>query len=107
MHISKKAALILVPTLLVGAHARAWSANSDQAAANGTQVVTAEKNYSNLLDLFNPVAHGIDSRAHAQAQTCKVSEIYSRHDVVGDPESCIMGRYVIGGGASFAPATAR
>ncbi len=105
MHVSKKAAVILAPALLFGAHARAWSANTDQSTANNAQIVAADRDYGKLLNLLNPIARGIDSQRRPQ-QNCKGSEIYSQHDVVGDPESCVMGRYGNAIGASFAPATA-
>lgn len=34
-----------------------------------------------------------DSVQHPTAKACKQDTLYSQHDVIGDPESCIMNRF--------------
>jgi hypothetical protein len=36
------------------------------------------------------------------ANHCKPSQLYSLHDVVGDPETCVMSRFTLGGDGSAA-----
>jgi hypothetical protein len=97
MHVSKKALVILVPSLMFGLGALAWSASSDQLPIDA-QVVPAGPNSNSLLYVLKPVATS-DSTPHQPKQNCRAPQMYSQHDVVGDPEGCFMGRYTIGGGS--------
>jgi hypothetical protein len=96
MHVSKKVAVLLIPSLLFGLGAPAWSASSDHATSVNTQIVSANSEGNSLLDLVSPVLTPTDSVAKQPAQNCKASHMYSQHDVVGDPESCVMGHYGVG-----------
>jgi hypothetical protein len=104
MHISKKAVVILLPSFLFGVGTRAWSANSDQGVSNA-QVAPASTDANNLFNLLRPVLTNADPTLTQPKQTCGPSQMYSQHDVVGDPESCIRGLYGYGLGSAFAPAT--
>jgi hypothetical protein len=104
MHFSKKAVVILAPSLLFGVGTRAWSASSDQAAPINAQVVPANTNVTNLLNLLRPVLTNANPTPAEPRQNCTPSQMYSQHDVVGDPESCLMGHYYgVGIGQTFAP----
>jgi hypothetical protein len=106
MHFSKKAVVILLPSLLFGFGTRAWSASSDQAISSNAQVVPANTNSSSLLSVLRPILTNTDRTSGQRNQNCTASQMYTQHDVVGDPESCIKGHYGVGVGENFAPVTA-
>ena len=89
MNIVKTTAVALMSSLLIGgACVRAWSAANNSAAPTASAEVmpanTAAPALLALRVLFGP---SVDD--------------YSQHDIVGDPQACIMGRLtVIGGGVA-------
>ncbi len=91
MRVSKKAVVILRPSLLCGLSVPAWSASSDYAASINTQMVHANPASNSLLGVLSSVLTGTDPAPDQPTQNCKASQIYSPHDVVEDPESCLMG----------------
>jgi hypothetical protein len=101
MHVSKKAVVILMPSLLFAFGARAWSASSDHAASISAQEVRANPESNSLLGFLAPVLTNTAPISSQPKQSCKVSQMYSEHDVVGDPESCVMGHYGVGFGQNF------
>src|SRR5690348_11856176 len=103
MHAWKKAVMILVPSLLFGVGSPAWSASSDQPAPINAQVVPADHNNNSLLGLLSPVVTAADPTPRQPKQNCNPSQMYSQHDVVGDPESCLMSHYGAGIGQTFVP----
>jgi hypothetical protein len=103
MRISKKAVVILVPSLLFGLGVPAWSASSDQAAPINAQAMPASPNGNSLLDMLSPILANTDTSPRQPKQNCKAPQMYSQHDVVGDPESCFMNRFSAGPGSTFAP----
>jgi hypothetical protein len=100
MGMPKKAIVVLIPSLLFGFGAPAWSGTAKQAAPTSTsaQVMPASPNSNSLLGMVNWLA-ATDTHAAPRKPdaNCKASHLYSGHDVVGDPEACIMGQYTIGG----------
>jgi hypothetical protein len=101
MRIPKKAVVILVPSLLFGLGGPAWSASPDQAAPINAQVMPASPAGNSLLDMLSPILTNTDSSPRQPKQNCKAPQMYSQHDIVGDPESCFMGRLSIGSGSNF------
>src|ERR1700751_1820468 len=99
MGMSKKAVVLLIPSLLFGIGAPAWSGTAEQVAPTKAQVMPASSS-NTLLGLLNSVLTGTDPTPRQPKNQCKASHMYSQHDVVGDPEACIMGRYTIGSGSS-------
>jgi hypothetical protein len=99
MGMSKKAVVLLIPSLLFGIGAPAWSGTAEQAAPTNAQVMPASSS-NTLLGLLNSVLTGTDPTPRQPKSQCKASHMYSQHDVVGDPEACIMGRYTIGNGST-------
>jgi hypothetical protein len=98
--------VILMPSLLFGLSAPAWSASSDYAAPISAQGVRANPESNSLLGFLTPVLTATEPAPGQPAQSCKASQMYSQHGVVGDPESCLMGKYGVGVGQNFAaPAT--
>jgi len=99
MGMSKKTVLVLVPGLLFGIGAPAWSGTAEQAAPINAQVMPASPKGNTLLGLLNSILTGTDPSPRQSKSECKASHLYSQHDVVGDPEGCFMGRYTIGNGS--------
>ena len=99
MGMSKKAIVVLVPSLLFGISAPAWSGTAGQAAPTNAQVMPANSTSNMLLEMLKPAWAGTDTSLRQPKDRCKASHLYSQHDVVGDPEACIMGRYTIGNGS--------
>jgi hypothetical protein len=106
MRFSKKVVVILLPGLLFGIGARAWSAGPDQAAPVNAEVAPANTKSPSLLSILKPVAGNTDPAAALHQAKCGPSQMYTPHDVVGDSESCIQGRYGAGIGPAFVPVTA-
>jgi hypothetical protein len=100
MRVLEKAVVILVPTLLFGLGAAAWSASSDDPAALNTPAVAANPASNSLLSILTPVLTGTDPTSRQPKPKCKATEMYSQHDVVGDKEGCFMGRYGAAVGAA-------
>lgn len=99
MGMYKKAVVLLVPSLLFGVGAPAWSGTAEQAAQVNAQVMPANPNGNTSLGMLNWVLTRTDSDPRQPKNQCNASHLYSQHDVVGDPEACIMGRYIIGNGS--------
>jgi hypothetical protein len=102
MGMSKKAIVVLVPSLLFGIGAPAWSGTAEQAAPINAQVMPASPNGNTLLGMISSVLTDTDTSPRQPKGQCKASQLYSQHDVVGDPEACFMGQYTIGGGSTAA-----
>jgi len=92
MGTSKKAVVLLISSLWFGFGAPAWSGSADQAAPTSAQVMPANSNGTNLLGVSNWVLTATDPEPRQPKSQCKASHMYSQHDVVGDPETCIRGR---------------
>jgi hypothetical protein len=100
MGMSKKAVVLLIPSLWFGFGAPAWSGTAGRAAPANAQVMPASPNSNTLLGMLNSVLTGTDPDSRQPKSQCKASHLYSQHDVVGDPEACIMYRYAIGNGSA-------
>jgi hypothetical protein len=99
MGMSKKAIVVLVPSLLFGIGAPAWSGTAEQAAPVDAQVMPANSSSNTLLGMLKSVLTGTDPGPRQPEGLCKAAHLYSQHDVVGDPEACITGRLTIGNGS--------
>lgn len=102
MGMAKKAIVVLVPSLLFGITAPAWSGTAEQAAPIDAQVMPANSNSNTLLGMLNSVLTRTDPGPRQPKDQCKASHLYSWHDVVGDPDACFMGRLAIGHGTMAA-----
>jgi hypothetical protein len=94
------AALVFVG-LLAGPCSPAWPGDSKSAAANTSTTLPSQQD-SSQLSILSSVFTDAASAPRKRDTQCRASQIYSQHDVVGDPEACIMNRATFGGGA---PAT--
>jgi hypothetical protein len=103
MGLRKRTTALLGFGLLLSVYAPAWSADSTTAAPNAQ--TTPSNPYGNsLLGMLNSVPTGTSNDPPKPENHCKPGHLYSQHDVVGDPETCIMGRYTVpGGGAPGVP----
>ncbi len=102
MGMSKKAIVVLVPSLLFGIGAPAWSGTAEQTAPIDAQVMPVNPEGNTLLGMISSVLTGTDTSPRQPKGRCKGSQLYSQHNIVGDPESCIMGQYTVGGGSTSA-----
>jgi hypothetical protein len=101
MVIGNKAAALLSFGLLLGFSAPAWSAASAAPAGNA-QAAPANPHDNTLLGFVNSVLSDPPANAGKPENHCKPSQLYSQHDVVGDPETCVMSRFTLGGDGSAA-----
>jgi hypothetical protein len=104
MGISKKAVVVLVPSLLFGIGAPAWSGTSEQAGPIDAQVMPANPSNNTLLNMISSILTATDTSPRQAKDQCKASQLYSQHDVVGDPEACFEGHYTLGMGSTTAAA---
>ena len=82
--------------LMIGASPSTWAnpPSSETTGANQAPATTSGPNRS-LLGMLAPIL--TEPAQHAKPKTCKPGELYSGHDVVGDPEACFMGRLDVHG----------
>ncbi len=98
-NIFKTTAAAVISGLLLGAASMpAWPATyATEASAIEAEVMPAKVTAAapmpapRLLD-----ASRSDVSSRRDRTNCKAGHIYSRHDIVGDPGACIMGRLAIG-----------
>jgi hypothetical protein len=103
MNIVKTTAAALMSSLLIGAACiPAWSATGATQAPLNTDVMLAK----NVAVAPLPAAMGWlepspnDIATRQDQPNCKPGRAYSQHDIVGDPQACIMGALTIGGGST-------
>jgi hypothetical protein len=100
--IRKRTTVLVFVGLLLGICSPAWSADSGStvAGASGSAVATVSNPHGNsLLGMLSAALSDTTTRPRERYEQCQAS-IYSQHDVVGDPETCIMNRVTFGGGAT-------
>jgi hypothetical protein len=91
MSILKTTAVMLVSGLLIGAARPAWSASAQQSQQLSTPSAAAQTSNDSpsvlsILGMIIPqVEHEVQTQPH-----CKAGQLYSQHDVVGDPQACFM-----------------
>jgi hypothetical protein len=86
MSILKKTAVVLVSGLLIGAARPARSASAQQSQQPPTpSAVTQTSNDSPSVLLILGM---IIPQVEHEVPHCNSSQVYSQHDVVGDPQSC-------------------
>ena len=91
MSILKTSAVMLVSGLLIGAARPAWSASARQSQQLSTpsaaaQTINDSPLVLSILGMNIPqVEHEVQTQPH-----CKAGQLYSQHDVVGDPQSCFV-----------------
>ena len=89
--LKKTVAIALSGLLLGGATAPAWSASTNVVAPIDAEVMPATDAVEpSLVGFLKPIT--TDSELHQQRTNCKAPHLYSQHDVIGDPEACIMGQ---------------
>ena len=102
MNIFKTTAVALMSSLLIGAASMpAWSATGATPAPISADVMLA-KNVTGSLPTPRSwlVPSAVDTASHQYETNCRVRHVYSQHDIVGDPQACIMGALTIGGGST-------
>jgi len=103
LKIIKATAAALISGLLVGgACVTAWSATSTNQSLTVAEAVPIKGTGQPVITVLgSPEFPLVDSRPDA-LRNCKPGQMYSAHDVVGDPQACIMGS-VSGFGVDPAP----
>ena len=95
--LKKTVAIALSGLLLGGATAPAWSASANVLAPIDAEVMPATNSVEpSLVGFLKPIT--TDTELHQQRTNCKAPQLYSQHDVIGDPEACIMGQFNLPGG---------
>jgi hypothetical protein len=103
MNILKTTVAALVAGTLVGSACLPIRAMADeqQPAAIGSEEMASASSWSLLaLPLQLNLVGAAQSDVPAKRTNCRAGHLYSQHDVVGDPESCIKGMATFGTGAS-------
>jgi hypothetical protein len=103
MNILKTTAAALMCSLLIGAASMpVWSAADNLAAPTAyAEVVPANTVAPSLLVIRGGVVPSVTEAApHKDQMNCRAGHLYSQHDIVGDPQACIMGHLTIGGGVA-------
>jgi len=105
MSILKKTAVVLVSGLLIGTARPPRSASAQQTQQPSTPSAAAQTSNSSPSVLL--ILGMIIPQVEHEVSQCKTSQVYSQHDVVGDPQSCfvnavddpsIAGATAVGGG---------
>jgi hypothetical protein len=102
MKIVKTTAAALMSSLLIGAACMpAWSATGAAPAPISADVMLA-KNVTGSLPAPRSwlVPSAVDTTQGQEQTNCKARHLYSQHDIVGDPQACIMGALTIGGSST-------
>jgi hypothetical protein len=91
----KKMTALLFLGLLLGICSPAWSANAGSAGADISTPSASPHGNSPLGILSAALSNAATARRERDKQ-CRASQVYSQHDLVGDPETCIMNRFSFG-----------
>jgi hypothetical protein len=97
------AAAVISSFLMGGACVPAWSATPMSEGLTVAQTNSANTTVQPAITVLgSPEFPRFDSRPDAEKNCYKPGQMYSAHDVVGDPQTCIMGRFSGFGGAAAA-----
>ena len=102
MKIVKTTAAALISGLLIGAACMpGWSATGATRAPISAGVMLAKNVTGSLPAVTNwLVPSAVDIATQRDQTNCKARHFYSQHDIVGDPQACIMGALTIGGSST-------
>ena len=92
------AAAVVSSFLMGGACIPAWSAPTSQGLTVAQATMSKTTVESAITVLGSPEFSRLDGRSDAK-RNCKPGHMYSAHDIVGDPQACIMGSVSGFGGA--------
>ena len=94
---SKLTAIVLMSGFVLGtATARVWATDSKAAAPVTAGAAVADPGDKSLLGILAPLL--TNPAGHEAQKNCKEDQLYSQHDVVGDPEGCFRGRFDVRSG---------
>lgn len=90
----------LVGLLTLGTYAPTWANPPDTGTTNAPQAAVTPGNANrSRMGLLAPILTA--PTAHEAARACKPDDLYSQHDVVGDPDSCFLNRLDLRGTGSM------
>ena len=93
MNIVKTTAAALISGVLMsGAVVSAWSAPPTTEGLTGAQVASAKLQTTSGV-FAAPEFPRIQQIRPETESNCKFGQMYSAHDIVGDPQACIMGSF--------------
>jgi hypothetical protein len=98
--LGKRTTVLLGLGVLLAFSNPAWSDDSATPAANAQTTTSANPRRTSLLGILNTVLSDTRTGAPTPENQCRPSQLYSQHDVVGDPKTCIMNRATFGGGST-------
>jgi hypothetical protein len=103
MNTLKTTAASLISVVLIGsASVQAWPASvGPQTTAAAETALPASSSYLAPAALLDQLARRAPAAVTNPSNSCRPGHIYSEHDMVGDPDSCIMQGASVGG--PFAP----
>lgn len=105
MKIVKRAAVVVISGLLMGAASSTWAMPAGNMAAPSQAEVIAVTN-GPLSATESSLEPSLALQAARRVRNnCEASHIYGADDVVGDKNACIMGGYSIPGAYGFGMAT--
>jgi hypothetical protein len=88
MVLSKKLLASALGGLLIAASfAPAWAADASNAAPANQSGSTVSGDQS-VLAAISPLL--ADTKVHKAPVNCKADSLYSNHDVIGDPDACLL-----------------
>jgi hypothetical protein len=90
------AAAVISSFLMGGAGIPAWSASTSQGLTVAQATSTNATVQPAITVLGSPEFPRFDRRPEAE-KNCKPGHMYSAHDIVGDPQACIIGGFSVGG----------
>jgi hypothetical protein len=101
MKISERAALASIFGLLIGS---GFVVSRAALAKDGANIAVEAASTKPVAPLVSGVLNSVIQLSAAESRkektNCEASHLYTSHDVVGDPQTCIMNRLVFGSGAA-------
>jgi hypothetical protein len=92
MKIVRRTAAAVISLLISGAVVQAWSAPPTSEGLTATQVASAKAVLQPASDVLAAPEFPRIQQIRPKAQNnCKPGQMYSAHDIVGDPQACIIG----------------
>jgi hypothetical protein len=86
---------VLSGFLLVAAYVPAWAGPDNEATTSSTQSAAATNRDRAILGFIESIT---PAPAQPRVQPCKPEALYSQHDVIGDPETCLRNHFDVRAG---------
>lgn len=90
MGISRKVAMVAIGSVLVLAQAPVWAGQNAAASPSAAHPVEASRSEAAPLSAIGSIFTEVAT--HQAPRNCQPDTLYSQHDVIGDPETCVVNR---------------